>query len=621
MSVANGSRHFGVPAGEYDVEFTGVEEKHLPTQGDFGGSRKYVWKFVVASGPCAGKVIEQITGTEMNSPKNKLWSLCSMFLGRPVRPGDEIEPGKWVRCRYLLSWTVNPASTSEPKRCHVSGLTPRAATSGAKAGGDGKATPGRQGAPSAPTDPGPWDDPLPLAAVPAPAPFPTSLLPGAAANFVREVSTAAHCPEDYAGVAALVLAGASVGASRALEVKPGWTERPGLYAAIVAPPGAAKSPVIRAAAAPVYREQARLHEAYRQAAKDYRDGNLETKPSEPTVCVSDCTTEKLADVLHDNPRGVAMVRDELTALVAGMNQYKAGGKGADKQFYLSAWAGEPVIVHRKAQQAGSVFVQHPFLAVLGGLPPDLLDRLRGDRNVCDGWMDRILFTYPDPPRAAGEDWRCVRGETAAAWDRMLSDLRGLETVKDDHHGERPLFLCLTADGKRAWEALTGRLADEVNAEDFPPHLRGPWSKFRGYGARLALIVQMMRLSARETQDDDVDGESVGRADRLVAYFQSHARKVYACIDADPRLADAQRVLRWLPKFCESVNCVNGPKRVSKRDIHANVLGGRRTIEEVDQVVALLLRYGYLRLAAQKDRGGPGRKPSPEYEVHPQVSRY
>jgi hypothetical protein len=73
----------------------------------------------------------------------------------------------------------------------------------------------------------------------------------------------------------------------------------------------------------------------------------------------------------------------------------------DRQFYLAAWAGEPVTVHRKNQEDGSVFVPHPFVSVVGGLPPDLLDRLRGDPGVSDGFLDRVLFSYPRPmPRSA-----------------------------------------------------------------------------------------------------------------------------------------------------------------------------------------------------------------------------
>jgi hypothetical protein len=463
-----------------------------------------------------------------------------------------------------------------------------------------------------------WEEPLPLAEIPAPLPFPVEVLPDKVAGFIRAVAAALPCPPDYVGLPVLAIAGAAIGASRALQIKPGWSERPSLYAAVVAPPSSAKTPAVNAACKPVYREQNRLHQLYRKKLQAYKDDIEPDKPVETHLCVSDCTVEKLADVLHDTLRGVVMIRDELTAWVNGMNQYKGGGKGADRQFYLSAWAGEPISVHRKNQLAGAVFVAHPFLSVLGGLPPDLLARLRGEKDVCDGFFDRILFAYPEPMRASAEDWACVEDERADDWREVVNQLYALKPL-DDEEGQRPRFIHFNTDGRHAWEAYTQRLANEMNNDSFPDVLRGPWGKHKGYAARLALIVHCLRAVSGDSVDADaVDGESVKRADKLIAYFQSHARKIYAAIDADPKVADAKRVLTWLAQNVNSVNSVNGSRVVSKRDIHAQVLGSRRTVEEAGDIISLLVKHGYLRLLLAEPSQGPGRKPSPRYEIHPHV---
>jgi hypothetical protein len=362
-----------------------------------------------------------------------------------------------------------------------------------------------------------------------------------------------------------------------------------------------------------------LHADYLRGLGDYEDALSRrekgaarpARPAEGKVLVGDCTVEKLGAVLYENARGVAKLHDELTALVAAMNQYK-GGRGADRQFYLSAWAGEPVMVDRKGQVGGSVFVERPFLAVAGGLVPDLLGMLRGERYVADGWLDRFLLSYPEEPRAAAEDWLCLDPDTAAAWEKTLADLRGAP----EH------VAGLTDCGKTAWQAFTRDLADEMNSDGFAECLRGAWGKFRDHAPRLALVLQLLRLSARETDSDHVEGESVERAGRLVAYFQSHARKVYLTIDADPWVADARRALTWLARhegeLSESLNSLNQSRCVSRSDLHAKVFGGSRSVDDVDSVLALLLKHGYLRLVPQPERQGPGRKPSPTYEVHPSV---
>src|SRR5262249_30567542 len=117
---------------------------------------------------------------------------------------------------------------------------------------------GRQAAPP------PWPELVPLARVPGVPDFPVDVLPRALGAFVEAGAAALQCPADYVGVPLLALAGAAIWASRALEVKPGWTERPALYAAVVGPPGSAKTPALKLAAGPIYAEQARLHEIYRR---------------------------------------------------------------------------------------------------------------------------------------------------------------------------------------------------------------------------------------------------------------------------------------------------------------------------------------------------------------------
>jgi hypothetical protein len=191
-------------------------------------------------------------------------------------------------------------------------------------------------------------------------------------------------------------------------------------------------------------------------------------------------------------------------------------------------------------------------------------------------------------------------------------------LNDEHGGKRPRFVSFTSCGRRAWESYTRRLADEMNAEGFSEVLHGPWGKHRGYGARLALIVHCLRIVAGEVNDEAVDGESVRRADRLIAYFQSHARKVYATVDADPRIADARRILKWLANSVNFANFANASREVSQRDIHRQVLGSRRTVEDAEAVISILVKHGYLRTMPTEDRSGPGRRPGPRYEIHPGV---
>jgi hypothetical protein len=464
-----------------------------------------------------------------------------------------------------------------------------------------------------PVVPDPWEPPLPLAVEPVAPAFPLDALPTKVKTFLHDGAAALSCPVDYLAVPALALAGAALGASRALEIKRGYSERASLFAVIVGPPGSAKSPALKLVAAPFYAEQGRLVAEYRAARERYDEAEGERRGPPPkltTAYVSDITTEKLAEVLMDSPRGVVMIRDELSAWIGSMDQYKARGRGADRQFFLSAWGGDPVSVLRKNQDRGPVFVAHPFLSVAGGIQPALLTRLRGEHQLADGFLDRLLFSFPEPPPAIGETWVHVPQESADTWAEMLRGLRYLEGEIEPDGSQRPRFVRLRQSGRKAWERFTGELAAEMNADSFPEILKGPWSKLRGYCARLALIVHYLRIAADEVTDEDVDGEAIDRAALIVRYFAGHARKAYHALDADPKVAEAKRVWEWIKREQRA--------EFKQWEAHKDLKSDSRfpTIDSLDAPLAMLRQHHVIRVARQSERSGPGRTPAPTFEVNP-----
>jgi hypothetical protein len=198
----------------------------------------------------------------------------------------------------------------------------------------------------------------------------------------------------------------------------------------------------------------------------------------------------------------------------------------------------------------------------------------------------------------------------AAWEQTLQELGGLTMEGPAVGPRRPVVLRLTDNGKEAWAGLVDRLRAEMKA-DFPQSLVGPWSKLQHSGARLALIVHCLRRVQGETQDDDVDGESVQRAGRLVSYFQSQARKVYGTMATEPKEALAQRVLEWLGRHGDIAE-------FSRRQVHQHLRhgAGLYASRDLDGPLWVLEQHGYIRLQAAERCMGRGRRPGARYEVNP-----
>ncbi len=493
---------------------------------------------------------------------------------------------------------------------------------------------------SGPDDPAGWPEPVPLGEVPPPPPFPLEVFPECLRRFVAEGSAALPCPPDYIAVPTLVMAGGAVGASRTLAIKGGHCQRAALYAAVVGPPGSAKTPALELALAPTREAEECLHQAWQERLKAFEaeqeaheqmlkqgareGGEAPRPPARPALgrlTVNDTTVEALGQVLLENPRGVVMVRDELIGWAASMNQYREGGKGADLQFWLSCWSGSTVTVDRRKDQAkGPLHIPHPFVAVVGGLTPSRLATLRGDtarqRGHDDGFLDRLLFAYPDPAPARGETWEEVSGPARRDYKDLTDRLRLLRPVSvqegGEVAGERPFELHFTPCGRQEWERFSGLHAGEVNAAGFPDHLRGPWSKLLGYCGRLALVVHCLRWAAGEFEDDKagVDGEDVRRAARLVAYFKGHARRVYACLDADPRVEKAGKLWAWVVR--------EGKPSFRKWEAHKDLRSMKHfpTPKDLDGPLELLAQHNLLREQPAENRAGPGRKAGGVWLVNP-----
>jgi putative DNA primase/helicase len=115
----------------------------------------------------------------------------------------------------------------------------------------------------------PWPEPVPLGEVPVASDFPVDIFPAVLGQFVREAALAFPCPPDYVAVPLLVMASAAIGASRALKVKEGHVQRAALYAAVVGPPGSAKTPAMDLVVEPAHEEEDRLQKEWEKEMKQY----------------------------------------------------------------------------------------------------------------------------------------------------------------------------------------------------------------------------------------------------------------------------------------------------------------------------------------------------------------
>jgi hypothetical protein len=131
-------------------------------------------------------------------------------------------------------------------------------------------------------------------------------------------------------------------------------------------------------------------EQWQAKSRDER-GAKPIKPELEHLYSSDLTLEALVGMLAKS-QGVAILRDEILGWVTSLDQYR-GGKGSDRQQYLSLWSGAPIKVDRKGGEP--IYASHPVACVYGGIQPDALASLHDPHGKRDGWVERLLLYYPD----------------------------------------------------------------------------------------------------------------------------------------------------------------------------------------------------------------------------------
>ncbi|WP_157077411.1 YfjI family protein [Robertmurraya korlensis] len=420
-------------------------------------------------------------------------------------------------------------------------------------------------------------------------PFPYKLLPEPLGRFINNTSKALSCPPDFVGLGVLVCASVAIGNGAVLELKNSWRTGASLYCGIVAEPGSAKTPAIKKALQPLFEMQERNYEEYqtkkiqfeleetnyevetekwKQQIKDKRVLDNNDKPEKPNppifeqIISMDSTMESLQEILLFNKRGVIKFHDELVGFIKGMNQYRAGA-GADRQYWLSIWSNEPIIVNRKGKEPLQIL--KPFVSILGGIQPEMIDEILkvGQGGIAnDGFIDRFLFSYPDsiPSNWTDED---VTEEVASGYREIIFDL--YYALNEEH----PKVVKLSSEAKEVFTTWYDVTENETLAPGFPETLKGLWKKIKGLHPRILLILHMLHWTSDKQASDIevVDKELVMFTNYFMEYFKGQAKKVFQYTQSNNEDKNAIKLMDFVKRkgdahekgICIRVNALNQGK--------------------------------------------------------------
>lgn len=384
--------------------------------------------------------------------------------------------------------------------------------------------------------------------VPEFVPFPTDALPKAAADLVRAGASSLQVDEAMLGPLALAAMCAAIGNSRTIALHASWHEPAIIWAVVVAPSGAGKSPALALLTRPAERRDAEALRAHREALKQHAaevaqhekamrgwergsgKGNLTATPPpapEAPVCerhiTNDVTLEGLAAMMSASPRGLLLACDEMAAWLGSFGRYAANGRAAgEASRWLPLHRASSLRVDRRT--APPLLVERAAVCIGGLIQPSVFAAALTGTDFDSGLVARLLLSMPPTPTRR---WRPggISPMVERAFTAMVERLYGLELAEEKHGAPVPQALSLDEQAGQLWAEYYNGLNQDMAGQD--ERARAMLAKLEGAAARLALVVHLGRVAGGEDLPASViDGESMRRGITLAKWFRREGERVY-----------------------------------------------------------------------------------------------
>jgi hypothetical protein len=367
--------------------------------------------------------------------------------------------------------------------------------------------------------------------------FPIDIFPEPIQSYILECNQTLDSSIDYMGCSMLWLISVVVGNSIQIEVKKGWNETATIWLAVVGKAGLGKTPSIHNIIKPLlsannkeiknYIKQSEKFEYYdKLSAKEKKEHEEIQKPVKTQFIANDITIEALVELHQENKNSIGVFKDELAGWFKDMNKYR---EGSDLEFWLSTWSGKAISLNRKT--ARSSFVDKPLVSVLGGIQPSILNAFYTEDNKDNGFMDRMLLSYPSLEIENWNDNEMNYDTIQWYYDSIISFY---ETIKhkvveyDDDGDIKPKIAVIGKDAKKEWIRVFNEYTSIQNSDEENEYMKSMLPKQKSYLPRFALLINAFdSFFDIECKSNAlvISKESIIKAEKLSKYFIAMAKKI------------------------------------------------------------------------------------------------
>jgi putative DNA primase/helicase len=421
-----------------------------------------------------------------------------------------------------------------------------------------------------------------------------------------------------------------------------WLVVANLWGAIVGSPGLLKSPALKEALAPMNHLIAKATKAHNASLEEYeaeqeisqarqewyaaekkklakagdmmalqkfieenRPKDSPEPPKEHRYRTEDTTTEKLGELLNENPNGIMVFRDELVGFLRSLDRY---GREGDRQFYLEGWNGDQSFGIDRIGR-GSLRVEALCVSILGGIQPGPLSRYVHDAGQGtvddDGLLQRFqMLVWPDQPKG----WENIdRAPDREARDRVTMIFSVADALRYEEPEDAAIpYIRFDDFAQDLFDAWRDDLEREIRRGELSPAMEAHKAKYRSLFPSLALLIEVADSTAGGEIPQQVTATSAAKAMGWCSYLEEHAKRLYSSAER-PEMRSARGLLKKL----KAGEVSHG---APVRSVYKHKWTALKNKAEVDGALEVLSGYEWLRVHKFESGG----RPSEVILLHPDL---
>lgn len=308
--------------------------------------------------------------------------------------------------------------------------------------------------------------------------FPLHVLPNEAQEFIREAQKRGLNPDLLAASMLGTVSGA-LGSNFSIST---FQQKPGLWIVLVAPSGVGKTPVLSLATAPLIERDKELRQMQPKTLAEYQ-GNKPRK-NDPmysdALIINDFTPEIFRIRLQIRPRGVIIIRNELSEMFNQFGRYNANG--GEAQIMIGLWdGGSHLSIDRVS---GSFLIKNPYLPMLGTTQPSETYQVYKNNRGNNGFSHRVLFVYLPTLKKPEANLVPMPPQLTQSWSSAVNRLLNLPNSQEYN-------LDLTPQAHQAYRNYYNHNVERIN-DEHNETLKSLYSKYDLHVLRLATVLHALK---------------------------------------------------------------------------------------------------------------------------------